>query len=177
MLLLKKINKLLENQEMFKPPKSAGAQAKKAIDWKEKYGDEVDAGTKVGWTRARQLVNGDEVSYDIVKRMYSFFSRHKGNEKINPENKDKPWRDNGYVAWLIWGGDPAYKWASDIVQKKKNEEVPKKYLKGIPKNKIEDREKEIEKRSKEDEDDPKSYRPFKTDKGIKGQKSPKDDHI
>ena len=82
-----------------------------AIDWKEKYGrDEVPAGTPVGWARAHQLAKGEKISADTVKRM-SAFNRHRKNSKIAPEHKDEPWKDNGYVAWLIWGGDEGVDWA------------------------------------------------------------------
>ena len=31
--------------------------------------------------------------------------------KVSAENKDTPWKDNGHVAWLIWGGDEGVDWA------------------------------------------------------------------
>ena len=92
-------------------PAAAGKNAQMAIDWKEKYGrDEVPAGTPVGWARAHQLAKGEKISADTVKRM-SAFNRHRKNSKIAPEHKDEPWKDNGYVAWLIWGGDEGVDWA------------------------------------------------------------------
>ena len=92
-------------------PAAAGKNAQKAIDWKEKYGrDEVPAGTPVGWARAHQLAKGEKISADTVKRMSSF-NRHRKNSSIAPEHKDEPWKDNGYVAWLIWGGDEGVDWA------------------------------------------------------------------
>jgi len=92
-------------------PAAAGKNAQKAIDWKEKYGrDEVPAGTPVGWARAHQLAKGEKISADTVKRM-SAFNRHRKNSSIAPEHKDTPWKDRGYVAWLIWGGDEGVDWA------------------------------------------------------------------
>ena len=92
-------------------PAAAKKNAQKAIDWKEKYGrDEVPAGTPVGWARAHQLAKGEKISADTVKRM-SAFNRHRKNSSIAPEHKDEPWKDNGYVAWLIWGGDEGVDWA------------------------------------------------------------------
>ena len=92
-------------------PAAAKKNAQMAIDWKEKYGrDEVPAGTPVGWARAHQLAKGEKISADTVKRM-SAFNRHRKNSKIAPEHKDTPWKDNGYVAWLIWGGDEGVDWA------------------------------------------------------------------
>ena len=75
---------LTEEEKTFKPTLEIAKEAQKALDYREKYGDEVKAGTRVGWTRANQLAKRENVSLDIIKRMHSFFSRHKGNEKINP---------------------------------------------------------------------------------------------
>ena len=84
-------------------PAAAKKNAQKAIDWKEEHGrDEVDAGTPVGWARAHQLAKGENLSTDTVKRM-SAFNRHRKNSSIKPELKATPWKDRGYVAWLIWG--------------------------------------------------------------------------
>jgi len=87
------------------------------IDWKEEHGDEVTAMTQTGWVRARQLANGDEISYDIVKRMAAFV-RHKKNSAIDPKYKDTPWKDAGYVSYLGWGGDEGIEWAQKIMQSK-----------------------------------------------------------
>lgn len=98
----------------FKPPVSVSNAAKTALEWKEKYKNEVKGGTQVGWTRANQLANREELSPETIKRMKAFFDRHQGNEKVKAG--DKPWEDNGKVAWLIWGGDPGYSWAKKVVK-------------------------------------------------------------
>jgi hypothetical protein len=98
----------------FSPPAGASSAAKKALKWKDEHGDAVKGGTAVGWTRARQLADGGEMSVETVKRMYKFFQRHEKNKAINPEFKGEPWRDNGYVAWLIWGGDAGKSWAEKL---------------------------------------------------------------
>jgi len=100
-------------------PQAASKNAQKAIDWKERYGDEVTAGTQVGWARAHQLANKENLSADTVKRM-SAFNRHRKNSKIAPEHKDEPWKDNGYVAFLLWGGKEGVDWAM-----KKSKEIDK----------------------------------------------------
>lgn len=112
-----------ETDEKFKPPAGAKAEAKQAIEWKEKYGDEVNGGTRIGWIRARQLADGDELSLDIVKRMHSFFSRHQKNKAVAPEHRDEPWCDAGLVAWKIWGGDAGATWAKEIVDRIKKKET------------------------------------------------------
>jgi hypothetical protein len=95
----------------FKPPAGAAKAAQKAINWKKEHGNAVKGGTAVGWTRASQLVKGDPLSPETVKRMHKFFLRHQKNKAVKPEFKSEPWRDNGYIAWLIWGGDAGRSWA------------------------------------------------------------------
>ncbi|ASV44474.1 hypothetical protein PBI_SCTP2_459 [Salicola phage SCTP-2] len=106
---------------MFTPPKAAQENAKKALNYRKKYGDEVKGGTRVGWTRANQLANGEKISYDIVTRM-SQFARHRKNAEISDDLKGEPWKDNGYIAWLIWGGDEGVEWAQRMVDKVENNE-------------------------------------------------------
>ena len=114
-------------------PAAAKKNAQKAIDWKEEHGrDEVDAGTPVGWARAHQLAKGENLSTDTVKRM-SAFNRHRKNSSIKPELKETPWKDRGYVAWLIWGGDEGVDWA---IEKSKEIDAMKesnqlKYIKSL----------------------------------------------
>ena len=98
----------------FVPPASAAKEAKRAIQWKKEHGGEVKGGTRVGWTRASQLAKRENLSPETVKRMYAFFNRHEKNKAINPKFKGEPWRDNGHVAWLIWGGDAGRKWATKV---------------------------------------------------------------
>jgi len=109
-----------KDKNKFIPPKGAQNAAKKVLKWKEKYPKEVKAMTRTGWTRARQLASGDPISLDIVKRMAKFY-RHKSNSEINPKYKNTPWKDNGYSAWLGWGGDSGINWAKRIVKGLNNE--------------------------------------------------------
>lgn len=112
---LKNIPKKYENLN-FVPPKAAQEAAKKVLEWKEKYPDEVKAMTPVGWTRARQLADGDELSPDVIKRMYQF-KRHKNNKSVNPKYKETPWKDNGFVSWEGWGSNEGIEWAEKMVKK------------------------------------------------------------
>lgn len=97
-------------------PESAVNNAKKALRWKEEYGNEVKAGTAVGWARANQLANRENLSLETVKRMKAFFDRHQGNEKVDPKYKDEPWRDNGYIMHLAWGGISGWNWAKGKIE-------------------------------------------------------------
>lgn len=113
-----------ENEETYSDyPATAKKNAKKALDWREEYGrDEVDAGTAVGWQRANQLAKGESLSRDVVSRMAQF-NRHRKNSAIDPKFKDTPWKDRGYVAWLIWGGTEGVDWAMKKMDQIKKEEA------------------------------------------------------
>jgi hypothetical protein len=101
--------------EGYSPPAGARSAARRAIKFKED-GKATGAGTAVGWTRARQLANGETLSLSTVKRMYSYFSRHevdkKGKDWGNTANPS-----NGYIMWLAWGGDAGYSWSRRIAQR------------------------------------------------------------
>jgi len=87
------------------------------LEWREKYGrDVVQGGTRVGWERANQLANREALSLDTVKRIHSFLSRHKDNAAIDPEYRDEPYRDKGYVAYNLWGGEAMVSWAKKIAE-------------------------------------------------------------
>ena len=78
-------------------------------------------GTNIGVARARDLKNRKNLSMRTIKRMYSYFKRHEIDKKAeNFGNKEKP--SAGYVAWLLWGGDPGYKWVKSIVDKYKTQQ-------------------------------------------------------
>ena len=92
-------------------PQSASNNAKRMIEWREKYGrDEVKGGTAVGWQRASSLSKREKLSAETVGKMAAF-NRHKKNAVVDPKFKDTPWKDNGYVAWNLWGGTSGVNWA------------------------------------------------------------------
>jgi len=68
-----------------------------------------------GVARATSLANGEALSYDTIKRMAAFFSRHEKN-KSGGEN------DAGYIAWLLWGGDSGRSWANRIIQQQESKQ-------------------------------------------------------
>jgi len=96
----------------FKPPASVQSAAKHALKLIEE-GKAGDGFTSVGRGRAHQLANGETLSLSTVKRMHSYFSRHRVDKKGKDWNNDSP----GKVAWLAWGGDAGASWAASIVKK------------------------------------------------------------
>lgn len=77
-----------------------------------KLNDEVNnkCATQVGKIRAQQLANGEAVTILTVKRMYSYLSR--AAEYYNP-NDDQAC---GTISYLLWGGEPALRWAERILK-------------------------------------------------------------
>ena len=116
-----KKNEIIKAETYNNYPQSATNNAKRMIEWREKYGrDVVTAGTEVGWRRASQLANRENISLDVVKRMAQF-NRHRENAKIDPKYKGEPWKDKGYVAWNLWGGTAGVDWAIREVNKLKDD--------------------------------------------------------
>lgn len=106
-----------DKQEYTGYPQSASNNAQRMLDWIEEYGrDQVRGGTSTGLARARQLADRRPLDTSTIRRIYSFFRRHEGNEKINPDLRDTPWKDNGYVAWNLWGGTSMYRYVTRIVE-------------------------------------------------------------
>jgi hypothetical protein len=101
-------------------PQSASNNAKKVLRWRDKHGDEVKGMTRVGWVRANQLANKENISRETIARM-SAFQRHKKNAEVDAKFESTPWKDKGYVAWLGWGGTSGINWAS-----KKLKQIDKK---------------------------------------------------
>lgn len=83
-------------------PQSASNNAKRAIEYKEENGS--DCGTRVGWTRARQLADKKPISRETISRMASF--------KRHQQNKDVPYSEGcGGLMWDAWGGSSGINWA------------------------------------------------------------------
>jgi len=107
-----------EKAETFTPTDAMASAARRAIKYKED-GKATGAGTAVGWTRARQLANKEQLSLSTVKRMYSYFSRHEVDKKGKDwDNSESP--SNGKIMWLAWGGDAGFSWSRAIVNREKN---------------------------------------------------------
>lgn len=100
----------------FTPPKGAKEAAKRGLELLKLK----KAATPVGIARARDLVNGKTLSPSTVKRMYSFFSRHEVDKESKAWKEQTPTNPSkGYIAWLLWGGDPGYAWARKVVKQMK----------------------------------------------------------
>ena len=114
----KKRKKEMYKAETFTPNAGMKAAARRAIKWKED-GKATGAGTPVGWGRARDIVAGRSMSLSVVRRMYSFFSRHEVDKKGKDfNNTSNP--SNGRIMWDAWGGDAGFAWSRAIVNRMKD---------------------------------------------------------
>lgn len=108
----------------FKPPQAVANAAARGLEYRKKASPSNRGGLTAeeagkqgigsGVQRAVNLKNRDEVSPQTISKMVAFFSRHEKNKSVDAENKSTPWNDKGYVAWLLWGGDPGKSWAEKI---------------------------------------------------------------
>jgi hypothetical protein len=109
----------MSKAETYSPTAGMKAAARRAIKWKED-GKATGAGTPVGWGRARDIVAGRSMSLSVVRRMFSFFSRHeqasKGGKDFN--NTSNP--SNGRIMWDAWGGNAGFTWSRAIVNRMKD---------------------------------------------------------
>jgi lambda family phage portal protein len=96
----------------FTPPQGARDAAKRALDVREGKPASQRGMTPVGISRARDLMNGVNLSPDTVRRMKAFFDRHE------VDKKGATWDEQGkgWQAWNGWGGDAGYAWARKVVR-------------------------------------------------------------
>lgn len=89
-------------------PKAAREAAERGIRLNEEVGNKC--ATQVGKVRAQQLANGEPVTLMTVKRMYSYLSR--AAEYYDPNDT----KACGTISYLLWGGEPALRWAERIIK-------------------------------------------------------------
>jgi len=104
----------------YKPTDGMKVEAQRGLDWRKEYGR---GGTEVGIARARDIVNGRNLSEDTVKRMYSFFSRHEVDKEAEGFSQGEDgYPSNGRIAWALWGGDAGFSWSRQIAERLKKED-------------------------------------------------------
>ena len=100
---------------VFKAPKEVRDEARVGLKLRSHFGR---GGTQVGIRRAYQLAKGEPVSLKTIKRMKSFFSRHRKNRRTFTRSGEI---GNGTIAWLLWGGDSGLAWVNEILREMKKE--------------------------------------------------------
>lgn len=102
-------------------PDSVKNNAKSVLKYVEENGW-GSCGTPVGKQRANQLANGEPISLDTVKRMYSYLSRHEKDLESS-----KGYGDGcGKLMYDSWGGKSALSWAKSKINQA--EKMSKQYF-------------------------------------------------
>ena len=100
---------------MYTIPKGAQEEAKRGLEWRKEHDR---GGTPVGVNSARTLAKGGQIGIEKVRHIAKYFPRHEIDKKATgyqPGEKGFPSR--GRIAWALWGGDAAWKWAQAIVER------------------------------------------------------------
>lgn len=112
----------MEEQTFGDYPEAAQENARMALEAKEETGNPNDCGTQVGWERANQLDNGEDLSEDTIGRMAAF-ERHEDNKEQGEEGR----ADCGWMMWKTWGGDEGIAWANRKMDELQEEKVNQIY--------------------------------------------------
>jgi hypothetical protein len=100
---------------MYTIPKGAQEEAKRGLEWRKEHNR---GGTSVGVNTARTLEKGGQIGIEKVRHIAKYFPRHEIDKKATgyqPGEKGFPSR--GRIAWALWGGDTAWRWARAIVER------------------------------------------------------------
>jgi hypothetical protein len=104
-----------DNDRMYTIPDAVVAEAKRGLAWRKEEGR---GGTSVGLNSARTLAKGGQIGIRKVRHIAKYFPRHQVDKKgkgYKPGQDNYP--SNGRIAWALWGGDAAERWASAIVER------------------------------------------------------------
>tara|TARA_R110000787_G_scaffold100231_4_gene205141 strand:- start:3503 stop:4768 length:1266 start_codon:yes stop_codon:yes gene_type:complete len=100
------------NKASYKPTAGMIAEARRGLAWRKEFGR---GGTPVGVARARDIINGKQLSESTVKRMYSFFSRHAVDAQAEGFDRGEDgYPSAGRIAHALWGGDAGFSWSKRI---------------------------------------------------------------
>lgn len=109
--------------EGYSPTDGMKSAARRALAWKK---EGKRGGTRIGLTRANQIVGGESLSESTVMRMYSFFSRHEVDKKATGfSSGEEGFPSPGRVAWDLWGGDAGFSWSREKAASIKNKRMNK----------------------------------------------------
>ena len=106
---------------LYTIPKGAQSEAEKALEWRKEEGR---GGTPVGINTARTLARGGQIGIEKVRHIAKYFPRHEVDKKgkgWKPGEDNFP--SNGRIAWALWGGDTAWRWAQAIVERENKKAV------------------------------------------------------
>ena len=98
------------------PPQEVRKAAARALELRRERARTTQrpGGTAVGVARARDLVNGRNLTLATIKRMRSFFARHDTEEEREARRTDPD--SPAAIAWGLWGGNPGRRWAERVLR-------------------------------------------------------------
>jgi len=96
----------------FSIPGGVQKAAIRGLELRKKFGR---GGTHVGMGTARKLSKGGNISPQKVKHISKYFARHAG-DNLHKTGRDGDPPSNGYIAWLLWGGDAGWRWSKKLVR-------------------------------------------------------------
>lgn len=100
---------MAEAQNDHIPPADVAAAADKGLKLRAQF---RRGGTTLGIARAKDIKNRKPLSEKTVRKMVSYFHRHKADKRADNFGDDEN-PSTGYIAWLLWGGDPGQRWAEE----------------------------------------------------------------
>ena len=99
----------------YKPTQGMVEAAERGLKLRSEQPPSNRGGTAIGLARARDIINGKELSASTVLRMHSFFSRHAIDEQAGGwKPSDDNYPSKGFQAHLLWGGSEGRRWAKRI---------------------------------------------------------------
>lgn len=100
--------KRIEMESYSDYPDGVKNNAKRGLELNEKQNNKC--ATQVGKIRAQQLAQGKAVSFETIKRMYSYLSRA---EAYYDEGDSSAC---GTISFLLWGGKAALRWSESKIK-------------------------------------------------------------
>jgi hypothetical protein len=112
---IKPVSSLVASARLYTIPENVQTEAKKALEWRKEH---KRGGTSVGLNTARTLAKGGQIGIEKMRHIAKYFPRHEVDKKgkgWKPGEDNFP--SNGRIAWALWGGDGAWRWARAIVER------------------------------------------------------------
>ena len=107
-------------------PPAVQAAARRGLALRKEWGR---GGTSVGLNTARILAAGGSIGEDKMRHIAKYFPRHAG-DNLSQTGADGKAPSNGYIAWLLWGGDAGRSWSSKHVKAEDDNPLAKYKVKG-----------------------------------------------
>ena len=105
----------------FKTTQAMREAARLGLELRRKFGrgglSTQEAGRQgigSGVARATAIASGRDLPIETIRRMKAYFARHAG-DKSAPGWGDRSKPSAGWIAWLLWGGDPGRRFAERVV--------------------------------------------------------------